>query len=115
MISPAVGRWCRTLRGPGIVGASSAENISQAVIAFMAGVLERSLTRIFLRQVHRKGPRPGPCRRIVTGHRPLDSLRAHRLEALDETQRVATGAAVGDLILEVGRLDDQRVAVPMAT
>src|SRR5262249_44990634 len=67
------------------------------------------------REWHRERPRPRPRRRIVHGHRPLDGVIRRRREALDQTERRGVGIAIRASILVVGRLDDERVAVPVAT
>src|SRR6185295_1269219 len=45
---------------------------------------------------------------------PLERCLRRRREALDELERLRIAAAVGAAIPEVGRLDDERVAFPVA-
>src|SRR5262245_10687948 len=81
-----------------LVGASAAQDVAHRVVPFMARVFEWTLTRVFLRQVHRKRPWFRPGRRVVNGDGPFDRGRPDRLEAFDEAQPAA-GAAVRALLL----------------
>src|ERR1700704_3654617 len=102
--------------GPGLwllfVGASGAQDVPKAVVAFVARILERRLRRI-LREVHRERPRLRPRRRVLVAHRPLNGLRRGRPEPFDEAQLLAR-APIRGALEEVRGLDDQGVAVPAA-
>src|SRR4029453_6730063 len=78
----------------------SAEDVTQAVIAFMTRVLEY-LLRVVFRQVHRERPRPRPCMLVVERHRPLHESWRDWREPLDHSQLLARAAVVG-LVRKVG-------------
>src|SRR4029453_12188796 len=76
---------------------------------FVAGVLvDRTLARS---HGERRRPGPHPCRRIVDGELVTDRVRIHALETLDETQ-VRSRSPVVRFVRKVGRLHDERVALP---
>ena len=77
----------------------------------MTGVLERRARGGTPR--HHPAPRPRPDARIGHRERVLDGVRAAPGEALDDAAVRARPQVVG-LRVEVARLDDQRVAFPVA-
>jgi hypothetical protein len=78
----------------------------------MAGVLEdRSID---LHERHLRRPRPFPRRRIGDGELIADLVVAEARKALDHLH-VLAGPAECHLVVEVGRLDHQRVAFPVSS
>src|SRR5262245_13701626 len=90
-----------------VLGTRCGENVRQAVVALVAGVFERLLAVVHLRQIHRKRPGPGPRVRIVESDRPLDGVCRDRREPLGHLQVLARSAIRG-LVREIRRLYDQR-------
>src|SRR5262249_1270881 len=73
------------------------------------------LALILVCESHREGPRSCPRVRVVDSHRPLKGRRANGSETLDQTKARGVCATVRALLFEVGRLYDERGAVPMAS
>ena len=91
----------------------AAEDVRQRVVTLVTRELQHGLG-VCLRERHRERPRLRPCRRIVDGDRPFDSIRRRTREALDQTKRRGVRVAVRAAIFVVGGLDDERVAIPVA-
>src|SRR5713101_4108849 len=103
------------------LSASPAEHVRHRVIRLMARVLEK-LVAGFLRDG--KGDLPGPDEdlRIVNGQFIVHRVRVNTREAFNKTKGVARRYGIATVspdtrrvIQEIRRLDDQGVALPMAT
>ncbi len=82
------------------------------VVAFVARVfVERTVVLV---QGNLSGPGLRPCCRIADREPVVDRVRGDAGQSLDQAQAVRRPPEVG-LAREVRRLDDQRVALPMAT
>src|SRR5262249_43630920 len=68
-----------------------------------------ALPRVFL--LH--GPRPRPHRRILDGHGIFERGRARARPPLDQVQVLARALEIG-LRAEIGHVDDERIALPVA-
>src|ERR1700730_4730897 len=88
------------------------ENVVKADVRFAT----RVLVEVSFTCTHRKrhGPRPHEGVRIVDGEPEVDRVLAHACEALDRVKGRA-GAPVAGLVREVLALDNQRIAIPVAT
>src|SRR5438477_13096439 len=87
------------------------EDVVQAVVALMAGVL----VELAFAGPHVKLDRPRLCPRrwIVEGHPVIDVVFPYAREALDQMKGCARSAVV-DLVAEVRRVDNESVAVHAA-
>src|SRR5882672_6795309 len=87
----------------------AAENVGEGVIALVTGVLIDPLVALRHRQLCR--PRARERCRVVDGEFVEQRVRVRAREALGQVE-ILTGAAERILIGEVGRVDDEGVAVP---
>src|SRR2546428_7654786 len=103
-----------------IVGASAFEEVYEAVVPLVTGVLEDRP----IKPADGYFPRPGsrPRRGVLDREFVTDPVCIDASEALDHMQRVAgqdvlssvpRGPSEIGLVGEVGRVDDQRVAFPV--
>src|SRR5438552_467513 len=88
----------------------AAEHAGERVVAFVAGVLVETLGRRVPRIF--AGPRSVPRRRILDSEAIEERPRIDAREALDDVQVLARAAELR-LVREVGRVDDERIALPM--
>src|SRR6185295_5831856 len=91
--------------------ARALQDAGQRVVPFVARVLEHAL--VGTRHRDRGAPRPRPGVGILDGELVAQGLRALAREPLDQVQP-GRRAAEAALEREVGRVDDQRVAIPAA-
>ena len=89
----------------------AAEDVAQRVVGFVARVLEHQVVGRRPRLL--AGPGPYPRLRILDRELIPERLRVDAREALDDVQVLARASEAG-LVGEVGRVDDQRVALPPA-
>src|SRR6516162_9689371 len=94
-----------------LCGARSRENAGHGVVAFVAGIFVDGLVALAHR--NNSGERPRPYARIIDGELVHERVGVGAGELLDEV-RVRAGVRETRLALEVDRVDDQRVAFPMA-
>src|SRR5207244_3595972 len=89
--------------------ARTLERVLHAVVALVARVLEEWTVGV----KHRKlcAPRLRPRLRVFDSELVQDPVRGDAREAFDDVQRVA-GSLDRDLVVEVRRVDDERVAFP---
>src|SRR5262249_23784118 len=99
----------RLFGGALLFRASTSERIVQAVVAFVARVLEYR-TFIFLPR-HFRGPGSRPRRRIVDRELIAERILGDAREALGQPHVLAR-ALERELLGEVRRFDHQRVALP---
>src|SRR5262245_8364942 len=91
-------------------GASAPEDAGHRVVRLMTGVF---VDRLFaLPHRNHGGPGLGPHRRIVDSEFVLQRIGAGAREALDQV-RIRAGARKIRPALEIDRVDDKRVALPM--
>src|SRR2546427_6552383 len=108
-----------------LLGASATEDVPHGLVSLVTGVLEDFHT-VVLRPGHRKRPRFGERGRIIDRDFPVNFVRSDPREALNQMQilvdslrhrpRCALGATscVDVLVVEIGRVDHQRVSLPAA-
>src|SRR4029453_11437024 len=94
--------------------ASCAENVVDSLVAFVTLVLLDRLG-VVPRQRHGERPWPRPRGWIVHRDRPVDQARRRRRKALDDAKRRGIRVAIRASLLEVRGLDDERVALPVAS
>src|SRR5687767_7166315 len=87
----------------------AAQDALERVVAFVTRVLEDHA--VFTARRKLDGPRSREGSWILDRHAVLQDIGSGAGEALDQPQMFA-GAPVIDLVVEVGGLDHQRVAVP---
>src|SRR5438552_4190261 len=107
-----VGRRRRGASGS-LVRAGAAEDVAHRVIPLVA-LVRHHLFLVVRGQRHRERPRLRPRRRIVDRHGPLHFVRRDAPEPLDNFQRLRIRLPVRAPLPEVGRLDDESVAFPVA-
>src|SRR5262252_1702521 len=91
--------------------ARAAQDVAQPIVAFVTGELVDRSVGPNHRVGH--GPGPRPRRRIVYREAVLEGVGIEAREAFDEME-VRAGAAEARLVGEVGRVDDERVALPVS-
>src|SRR5262249_6666822 len=99
----------RFFGGPFLLGASAGEGVVQAVVSFVARVLEYR-TFVLLPRYFR-GPGPRPRRRILDRELIAERRLVEAGEALRQAH-VLTRALEGELVGEVRGFDHQGLAVP---
>src|SRR5688572_13345194 len=96
-----------------LFGARRAQNVRQPAVALVARVFELAARLGVALQRHRERPRLLPRRRVFETGFPPDRVGPHQREALGHLQ-VGAGAAIGIGLVEVRRLDHQRIALEVA-
>src|SRR5262245_30060323 len=89
----------------------AAQNIHQRVVPFVARVLEDAL--VGLRHRYGRAPRTRERGRVVHGELVQQRVLVDASETLDEMELVVSPAKTGPAV-EVRRVDDERVALPLA-
>src|SRR5215475_6976857 len=103
----------RCIRQGALLGARRAQDVTQAVVALVTFVkLDR--LRVIQRERHRERPRLRPGLGIVERHRPAQLVRSDLCESLGNLEGVGVGVAVDAPLGEVGRFDDEGIALPVA-
>src|SRR5438128_1465802 len=89
---------------------SARQGVVQAIIPFVTGVLEYRTCRLL--PGYLRGPGSCPRRRIFDCELIADRVRIHAREALGQTHVLAR-ALERELVREIRRFDNQRLALPM--
>src|SRR5712692_6034898 len=94
------------------------ELIQETIVALVTRVLEHG--SVSFRQRHVNGPRFRKCRWIFRGDSVIDRGRIHTCEPLDHPRLLTGGdhsesSLEASLVSKVDRLDNERVAFPVAT
>src|SRR5262245_12191648 len=94
-----------------LLGPGTRERVVQAVVPFVAGVLEYR-TRRLLPQ-HLGGPGSRPRRRVIDGELIAERVFGHARETYRQPHVLAC-ALERELVREIRRFDNQRLALPAA-
>jgi len=100
--------------GSALAGARGFEHVRQGVVPLVTRELQDALAGVRGERHHKRpGSRPGGG--VVDSDGPFDSVRRGASETLDETECRRPGVPIRAPLLEIPRLHDECVAIPMTS